>query len=236
MTQAAYGNLPAGFTSVKPTSFVTSTGTTSKVVVDPADFPAALASSTLPPYYGGATLLDLTVVSSDSVARTLNFSQGHILTTQDATDTGAITLTAQNKLSRANGSWIADGWQVGDSVLPFAPRSLSQVAAGIDGIGGLVTAVTATDLTVSGTPWAAGTNVLVAGTRLVAGVQLFATSIPAFSGTVAGTPSVSLLANSNDGSIIRTERKLGTSTLLYASVSGVTASAQIALAPVLGRY
>lgn len=237
MTQAAYGNLPAGFRSPKPVAFTATNGTVAKILVD--QIPASLASATLPPYYGGGTLIDLTATSTDAAAKDVILYVARVMTTQDASATGNITTSAQNVLARANGSWITDGWQVGDAAMIFAPTTLAQVVAGIDGIALIVTGVTATQLTFNGTPLAAGSNVLVAGTRICAVADKARVTVPANSGNSSTIPNTLLLGNSSfDSSKVTSELKFGPDNIIAAAMQAAVSAlpAQVKLLPSIGLY
>lgn len=236
MASPQYAITPSNFITPDPTTFIAANATAAKIVVEPQ--PEAAITATLPPFVGGATLLDLTATSTDAAAKDVLVYLGTLMTAQDATATGNVTLTAQNNLARVNGSWIADRWVVGDLLMSFAAPGTAQVATGIDGIVGTVTTVTALNLTVNGTPFAAGTNVLTAGTRLVNVSQLFRTTIAANSGNSATIPNVSLLGSPQDAAIIRTELKLGSTSFLIVAMQAAVAAlpAFITLSPRLARY
>lgn len=238
MTQAAYGNLPAGFRSPKPIAFTVTNGTVAKVLVD--QIPAANASGSLPPYYGGGTLIDLTATSTDAATKNVILYVGTVLTTQDSTGTGTITTGSQNTLTRAAGSWIADGWEVGAMAMIFTAAGTAQVATGIDGLPLIVTGVTATLLTFNGTPLAAGANVLTSGTRILAVADKSQTPVTANAGN--GTvPNVRLLgtnASQQDNSAVTTELKFGADNMLIAAMAAAVAAlpAQVKLLPSITRY
>lgn len=236
MTTPRYAIVPASFTEPKPVSFTVTNSTIAKVLVEPLQAAAAVAEQ--PPFQGGSTLLDMTASSSDAAAKDVILYLGRILTTQSVGATGNITLTAQNVLTRATAGYLTDGWVVGDPVMLFTPFGTAQVAAGIDGILGIVTAVTNTVLTVNGTPFAAGTNVLTAGTRLVNVGQLFRTTIAANAGNASATPNVPLLGNANDNAVIKTELKLSSTTMLIAAMQAAVAAlpAVVSITPRLARY
>ena len=229
MSAPAFAITPMLFPSFAGASFIAADTTIAKILFEPATADAGAAT----PRYGGATLLDLTATSTDAVAKDVLLWLGEIRTTQETTATGDVTLTAQNKLSRAAGSWIANGWKPGMSVMTFTPPGTAQIAAAIDGIAGIVTAVTALDLTVNGTPFAAGTNLLTAGTRFVQTAQLFRATVAANAGNTAAIPNVSLLGNLMDSSLIRTEFKLGSSCMLIAGMQTAVSAlpAQVFVVP-----
>lgn len=236
MTQAAYGNLPAGFRSPRPIAFTVTNGTTAKVLVD--QIPAALANGSLPPYYGGGTLIDLTATSTDASNKDVILYMGTVLTTQDATNTGSITTGAQNTLTRATGSYIADGWEVGYLAMVFTAAGTAQVVTGIDGLPLIVTGVTATVLTFNGTPLAAGANVLTAGSRIVAVADKARNTVTANAGN--GTvPNALLLANSaQDNSKVTSELKFGPQNMLIAAMASAVSAlpAQVKLLPSIAAY
>lgn len=236
MTQPAYGTLPAGFRSPRPVAFTAANGTTAKILVD--QMPAALANGALPPYYGGGSLLDLTATSTDASNRDVTIYMGTVLTTQDATATGTITTGAQNSLTRTAGSWLADGFEVGLLAMVFAASGVAQVVTGIDGLPLIVTGVTATVLTFNGTPLAAGSNVLSAGSRIMAVADKARVTVTANAGN--GTvPNVCLLGNSlQDNSKVPTEIKLGTDNVLIAAMAAAVSAlpAQVKLLPSVVRY
>lgn len=238
MSQPVNAITPSLFTTPKPAAFTVTNSTIAKVLVEPVVDSAA--SGNLPAFFGGQTVLDLTASSTDAAAKEVILYQGNVLTTQDATATGSITLSAQNLLTRVNGSYITDGWLVGDALMLFTPRGTVQVVAGIDGILGIATAITALTLTVNGTPFAAGTNVLTAGTRIVNVSLISRNAIAANSGNAAGTPNVSLLANlTNDSTKLTTEWKLGSTTMLIAAMAAAVSAlpAQVMVCPrSIARY
>lgn len=237
MTQAAYGNLPAGFRSPKPIAFTVTNGTVAKILVD--QIPAATASGSLPPYYGGGTLIDLTATSSDSADKDVIFYIGTVLTTQDPTSTGSITTGAQNSLTRGSGSWITDGFEVGALAMIFTAAGTAQVVTGIDGIPLIVTGVTATVLTFNGTPLAAGANVLTTGTRICAVADKSRTTILAGAGNSTGVANARLLANPiYDNSVVTSEVKFGPDNILAIAMASTVSAlpAQIKLTPSIGRY
>lgn len=216
MTTPLHAIVPAAFLNFSA-NFIAANGTAAKVVVDPQ--PAAAAGALSPLYMGGGTVIDKVGVSSDTVAKDVIMWQGTALTTVGgATGTAASTTST---LTRTTGSFITDGWSVGDLVMAFAPIGTAPNAA-VDGILGTITAVTATTITVNGTPFAALT--LATGTRLCRMMQALRAPIPAGSGTNGTAPSVNLLNNALDGSVLRYERKLGPNELLAASMASAVSA------------
>ncbi len=237
MTQPAYGNLPGGFFCPRPTSFIATNGTTAKIVVE--QIPAETATGTLPPYYGGGTLIDLTATSTDAASKDVILYVGQLLTTQGASTTGSITTATQNSLVRGSGSWIADGFRVGELAMIFAAAGTDQVVAGIDGIPLIVTAVTALAITFNGTPLASGSNALTAESRIFAVADKVRCTVPANSGNSSTIPNALLLGNEDfDNSKVLTELKLGASNVLIAAMQTAVAAlpAQVKLLPTVARY
>lgn len=231
MSNFANAVTPAFFQGIGPVSFIAANGVAAKVLVEPQVGSAAVG--TLPAFYGGSTVIDLTAVSTD-IVKDFFLYQGKILTTQDAAATGAMTTTTST-IPRTVGSFITDGWQVGDLVMTFAPVGTAANAA-MDGISGSVTAVSDLTLTVSGTPFAALT--LAAGTRVARVAPLFRTTITAVAGMDGVVANVALLGNSKDSSSIRTERKLGPTDMLIGAMQAAVGAlpAFVAISGQLARY
>lgn len=222
MSQPAYAITPAHFCTPKPATFIAADGTAAKVVVEP--YPSAAASGNLPPFYGGCAVLDVIAASSDGSTKDILVYFGKVLTTQDTGASGALTITSQNTLSRVSGSFVTDGWRAGDLLMVFATPSTAQVAGGLDGVLATVTAVADLTITVNGTPWAAGTHTLTAGTRIVNVSQLLRTTVPANSGNSATVPNTTLLGSAMDTSVVRTEFKLGPDAMLIAGMQAAVSA------------
>ena len=230
MSNPLHANTPAAF-DTDECSLVTGTGTAAVVLLETQ--PAAVATATSPLFIGGATVIDGTVATTESAARDLVLWKGKVLTTQETTNTGAMTTTSST-IVRAAGSFITDKWQVGDVVMTFAPRTLARNASQ-DGIVGLVTTVAALTLTVSGTPFAALT--LAAGSRVCKMTRLFTTAIPINAGNTNAIPNVKLVNNSMDVGVSLGDRKLGANDLLaVSSGAALTASTVTSASVQFARY
>lgn len=223
---------PALFQQQTPETFIAANGTTAKILVDA--FPGAAASGTTPALYGGGTVIDLTAVSTDSSPKDVILYAGFIATTQSAGATGTVTTTT-NTLVRASGSFITDGWQVGDLVMTFAPYGTA-ANTGVDGILGIVTTVSATTLTVNGTPFAAVT--LATGTRIVRVTPHCRMTVAANAGTNGTTSSVALLNNFLDGSLLKSEIKVGSANMLIVAMQSAVSAlpAYVSIRPVVALY
>lgn len=235
MSAPVYAITPSSFDTAQA-SFVNATGTAAKIVVQPQ--PAAAPGATSPAYYGGCTVLDLVAASTDTSDRDVVVYVGKVLTTQDATNTGNLTVSGQNTLSRASGSFIADGWTVGDDAMIFAAPGTAQTVSAIDGVLCTVTAVTSGALTFSGTPLAAGTNVLTSASRIFRTAQLLTAKVALNSGNTNAIPNAaSLWSATVDSSKLTTERKLGPADALIAALPvAVTAAKKVQFNAQIARY
>lgn len=230
MSNPLYGIVPSSF-DTDSGSIITATGTAAVMIIEPQV--AAVATATTPLYSGGATVIDGTISTTESVARDLQVWKGKIVTTQNTGNTGAMTTTTSTVV-RVNGSFITDGWRVGDIVMMFAPNTIAANAA-VDGIVGTITVVTALTLTVSATPFAALT--LAAGTRVAKMRRVFVTSVPIGAGSTAASANVKLVNNTNDTSISLGDRKLGVNDFLaVASLTALTASTVTTVEAIYARY
>jgi len=223
---------PAYFESIGPVSFVAGNSTLAKVLVEPKV--GAAAAGTLPAFYGGCTIIDLTASSTDAASKDVYIYLGRIFTTQETTATGAMTTTTST-IPRTNGSFITDGWLVGDLVMTFAPVGTAPNAS-MDGVLGVVTTVAALTLTVNGTPFAALT--LAAGTRIVKVSPLFRAPVAASSGTNGTAPNVLFQGNALDSTATPLERKLGTTDMLIGAMQAAVAAlpAYVSFTGQVARY
>lgn len=238
MASPRFSATPALFPTPRATGFIAATGTAAKILVEPLAAAAEVTTAPpSPPFYGGGTVFDLSVSSTDSVAKSMLVYRGVVLTTV-GTDTGTTTLSAQNAITRTTGDFIADGWRIGDQVMVFAPSNGSQVAAAIDGIAGTITTLTTAVLTVNGTPWAAGSNVLTTGSRIVNVTQFLRAAIPANAGNSDTILPVAVISNTLSAAIWEQEVKLGPSTMLIGSmVAAVSAlPAVVSVTASVARY
>lgn len=231
MSGPVYAITPALFPCPSAANFTATNTTVAKILVE--QFPAAIATTTTPQFYGGCTAIDLLATSSDSVARDFLLYIGTVATTQGAS-TGAMTTTTST-IPRVSGSFIADGFLVGDQVMTFAPFGTAP-NAGVDGIVAIVTAVAALTLTLSGTPIAA--LALATGTRVVRLSSRGRTTIPIAAGTNGTTKSQALIGTSTDGSLLTTEIKLGPNNLLIGGMQAAISAlpAVVSIQPTIALY
>lgn len=232
MTRAVYANVPAAFLQPPPVNFSITNGTIAKVVID--TYAAAAAGATSPAYYGGCTAIDLVATSTDGSNKALMIYQCTVATTQDAALTGAMTTTTST-IPRTTGSFITDGYLVGDQVMTFAPFGTAP-NVGVDGIPCIVTGVAALTLTLSGTPIAA--LALAAGTRVVRANLHNRVPVLANSGTDGVVASTKIIGNTLDNSLLTTEIKLGPLNLLAVAMQAAVSAlpALVSVGPTISRY
>lgn len=234
MSSPDHAIVPSAFRGGLPCSFIASDGTKAKLV---ADVTASQAGSgTQPRLIGGSSVIDLTVTSTDAAAKEVIAWYGTVYTTAGGA-TGTLSTTISS-IVRASGSFISDGWVPGDLAMMFAPTVRgSAIAAGAnDGILGIVTAVSATALSVNGSPFSATT--VAATTRICRMAHGFRAAIPALSGSSAAVPNVTLLNNGNDASLLKYEKKLGADDVVALSMGSAVSAlpAYISVEAVLALY
>lgn len=232
MSSPQYATTPTGFPHPAPATFTASNTTIAKVLVDL--LPAAVAASPLPAYYGGCTVIDLIATSSDSVARDVQAYIGTVATTVGASTTGAVTTTTST-IPRVSGSFIADGWLVGDLVMTFTAFGTAPNVA-VDGILGVVTTVAALTLTLSGTPIAA--LALATGTRIVKVTPRLRVTVPLGAGTTSGVGSQGMLNQSIDGATLKYEIKLGPNNMLITAMAATISAlpVYVSIDPTIATY
>ena len=236
MSSPDHAIMPAKFSNALMASFIASDGTAAKLLVDQSTNVSA-ATTTAPKICGGCTLMDLTASSTDSVGKDFQFYDGTVLSTVGAS-TGTVTFTSST-IARAVGSWITDGWTPGDLVMSFsltAAGIATARVAGQDGVLGIVTGVTATTITVNGTPFTAGAA--PSGMRICQVAPLYRATIPAGAGQNPTIQSLKLLGSGFDGSTMKLERKFGPNDIFaVAPVTAVSAlPAVVAFAPKIALY
>ena len=232
MSGPIYAITPAAFKMPPPVTFTAANTTLAKVLVDA--IPSAAATGNDPLFVGGCSVLDILATSSDAANKDVLLYVGQIATTQGSGPTGAMTTTTST-IPRATGSFITDGWLVGDLAMCFAPFGTAPNAA-VDGILCVVTGVAAGTLTLNGTPIAALT--LATGTRIVRVSPYMRVTVAAGSGTNGTTSNVNLLNNGADSSVMRYERKLGPTDMLIAAMQATTSAvpAAVSLSTQIARY
>jgi len=175
---------------------------------------------------GGCRVIDGSIASTDGTARSLVIWLGRVLSR--ASDFGGtLTVTGTNAFNRATGSFITDGWRAGDTVMPFG-----MTTAANNGVAGVVTTVTATVLTVTGTPYTNETMPTTA--RLIRVSQRTRRAVAISSGNTDTAPPVVLMGGTQDpasAALPDTGYSLGDIDVMIvgmaATVSALPASVQV---------
>ncbi len=234
MSSPDHAIVPSAFKGGLPCSFIASDGVKAKLIAD-VTTPQG-ASTTLARLIGGSSIIDMTVASTDAVAKEMIVWYGTVYTTAGGS-TGTVSTTTST-IVRASGSFITDGWVPGDLVMMFAPttKGAAIVAGANDGIVGVVTSVAALTLTVNGTPFSATT--VAATTRICRMAYGFRAAITANAGSSASVPNVSLLNNGNDTSLLKYEKKLGADDVVALSMGSAVSAlpAYISVEATLALY
>lgn len=224
MSSPQFALVPSSYPAADPLTFNVNNSTLLRKMFEP--FAAAVETTNSPKWYGGCQLTDLLASSTDATSRDFLLWTANITTTQETTATGNITTTTTT-ITRANGSWITDGWQVGDIASIFTAVGVAAVA-GTEGLLAAISAVTATVLTftVVGGAWSAATA--PAGCRVCKMHQRYRFTVPLNSGNAAAVANFSVLNGANDNSLLRTEMSLGATEMLViqpvAAISALPAS------------
>lgn len=199
-----------------------------------APIAGAAQGALTPLYYGGCSILELLATSSDSANKDFQFYTGRLTTTIGAA-TGAVT-TAPTVLTRATGSWVTDGWQIGDLVTVQSPSGVAPTSA--DGLVGVVSSVTASALTFVNVGTAYPNAITLNTGSYVYKISPWQrVTVPLGAGTASGVANYSVLGSAMESSNLRTDKKLGINTaLLAAPIAALTAGATyVSFAAVIGR-
>ena len=214
MTSPANAITPALFQLAGPITFIANNVTKAKILVDTSIMaPATNATAYQPSYYGGCSVLDITASTTGATMPTYVYL-GTVGTVQDTTNTGvmATTNTTNSTVTRSTGSFITDGFRIGDNIMLFVPLTGTPDLA-VDGLLSTVTNVSANTLTLNGVTVGSNTS-LATGTRVVRVKTHFVANVQANSGANVTTVSTGMLNNPNDGGILRSEIKLGPNNML----------------------
>lgn len=200
-------------------SLTVTTGTRAKMLVDHApaglqlpdngSFPASMPQITR----GGQRVIAGTMSSTDSVSRDVLVYRGSTLTTQSTANTGTLQVATTSSITRGTGDFRLDGWTIGDALMAFGPAPTTWGGLGSPdysnnagaltalssvGVLAIISALSATTITVNGTPLTAEQ---LPGCRLIRVSQVHRTTIAANSGNAAATPDLILLGNTNEADI-----------------------------------
>ncbi len=243
---------PGGYDNPKA-AFVAATGVLGRVLVPeyPATALAALTAATAAVaeiarpdestieqrvLTGGCRVIDVTAVSTDSTARDLRLYSGTVTAAVVPTflplgvsSMTTLVITTQNTFTRTGmGSFITDGWQVGQQAMLWG----SAVAAN-NGAISTVTAVTATVLTFSGTVWTNEAAVQT-GAEIYRVAPKFVVSIAINSGNTSAIANTKILNAGNDSVNDSSGLFLGANEALIGALL-VATSGNIAVSATVGR-
>lgn len=215
-------SVPGGWADTQQISFTAAAGTQARILSD-----VSPASGN---YLGGQRVYDITISSSDAVANALTLLEGAQKTLYVNMGVATTTATTNATITRTTGSFITEGYLIGDSVMPFGA-----VASAENGVAGTLTSVSATTLIFNGVPtgWAANTE--GAGFRLFRITKRAPVSIPANAGIAtsvsAMSANVQVIGQSNDSTRDALGIELGAASVLlcalYQAASALPAQIQV---------
>lgn len=232
-----------GYWDNQVVSFTITNSTQAKILCDvtPAQVVAAVSGETALPgesairqrvLQGGCRIIDGTIASTDSAAKSLLSYVG--VQTSLYANMGVVTTTAttNSTVTRNAGSFITDGYQVGDKIMLFGC-----VTGANNGTTNIVTGVAANTLTVSGTTGIPTAETQGAGFRIIRlgrGTQI---AIPANSGNADATPAIKLIGT-NESRTDTSGVQLGATGMLIVAMSAAISAlpAQIDVSAQRGLY
>lgn len=236
------GSLPINWAN-STVSFTVTNATQAKVLVGPNPplVVATISGETALPYetsvrqriqQGGALVIDGLLTSTDGTARNLIIWTGNQTTL--FANMGAPTITSTTTINRTVGSFVTDGYAVGDNIMIFGDT----VQAANNGVSAIVTTVTATTLVCNGTPFTNETS--AAGFYVARISQTTNKAVAASSGTNGTTAAVALIGGLLDP---RTQNnpygiELGASGLLIVGMAATISAlpAQVSVSAHYGLY
>lgn len=222
------GTLP-GYWGNSEVTFSAANTTHAKVLVDvsPAAVVAAISGETALPGLGasenavrqrvktgGRRVIDGLITSSDSAAKIMRIFTGTQLSLYADMGTVTTTATTHSTITRSAGSFITDGWKVGDVCMAFGSLSAAN-----DGMQGRVTAVAAGTLTLDGTTEISVAETQGAGFRLVRVGAGTAKPVPANSGYLSTVVPVPLLNGAQDPRVDTSGIMLGATGMLIVAMA-----------------
>lgn len=212
--------LPGQISNPIMAAFTASNGLQAKVLQDVTSATGILT--------GGARIYDLVAASTDTNANSLIIWQGLQMTL--FANMGAPTITTQNIINRTSGSYITDGFAVGDKVMVLGDTA----NPANNGTPQVVTAVAALTLTVNGTPWT--NEACQAGFRIIKVSRRATVSVAANAGNTTAIGNVQLIAgNGNDSTKDPLGISLGLSGMLLASMAVAVVGAVPATVEITGN-
>lgn len=225
MSTPQFGTVPGAFDDNKSASFIAASGTLAQIIADITNTPTA-------PLLGGKRIYDITISSTDAVNNAMTLWDGLQASLYANMGTVTTTATSNATVTRTVGSFISDGWVVGQIAMCFG-----SAGAGNNGNAATVTSVTANTLTFNGIPAGFTANTEAAGFRLIRVVRRAPVLVPANSGNVVSTSSalsnVQLIGQGNDKTTDSLGLEVGPNSLLlvsvYQAVSALPAVIQVSV-------
>jgi len=217
------GTLPGYWDGISA-EFITNNGTQAKILADvtPARVMPAVSGETPRPgepsvrqrvLTGGCRVLDLCAVSTDGTDRSVLIAEGVETTVYADMGTATTTATTNSTITRTSGSFITDGYKVGDCIMLFGAATDNN-----NGTYNIVTAVAAGSLTVSGTTGIPTAETQAAGFRILKMSRPIRFPVPANSGNTDTAPAKQLLGSSQWPRLDSTGISLGAKSVLVASM------------------
>ncbi len=234
------GTLP-GYWNNNTVSFTAASTTSAKILVDvsPAQVVAAISGETALPgestvrqrvLTGGCRVIDGKATSSDSVARALLVYEGVQTSLYANMGTVATTATTNSTITRTVGSFITDGFQIGDNIMVFGA-----VSAANNGMIAIVTGVAAGTLTLSGTTAISVAETQSAGFRIIRVGAAYRKPVAITAGTDGTTAPVPIIGGTLDPRTDTTGISLGANGMLIVGMQA-TISALPAVVSVTANF
>jgi hypothetical protein len=197
------GTLPA-YWQTNQTSFTLTNALKAKIIIDvsPAKVVAEISGETALPgessirqrvLMGGQRVVDGLISSTDAAAKSMLFYIGKQLSLYASMGVVTTTATANATVTRTVGSFITDGWTIGDSLMLYGSLSYAN-----DGVLAQITSVTATALTLNGIAGVSVAETQGAGFRVIKVAQATRIPIPANAGNTDAIFPVRLFGHIND--------------------------------------
>lgn len=224
-------------------AFTITDSTNAKIIVDkalPQVLPAIAGETALPGeatvrqrvLHGGCQVFDGTISSSDVSAKNLNMFVGDELTIGSNMGTVAFTATTNATITRTTGSFITDGWMVGEKLMAF-----NSTGAANNGKPVSITAVTATTLTLSGVSAISVAGAQDATLRLFAVSQRTQINVTAGAGTNGTSTPIKLIGNNQDMSSSPVIQLGATNVLICSMAAAISAlPASVDVSATVGYY
>jgi|GEM_PF-6536703 len=232
MSNALWGVVPAEFDGGTATvGFNANNGTVAKILLDVlAPASAVLTGTPSPLFLGGGSIFDIVATSSDAAAKDILLWHCRVMSTPSV-----LLTTTANTLGRATGTWVSEGYQVGETLMLFGTSGNGN--SGQDGIPCMITSIVNQVITFQGTPLAASAG-LTSGTRVCKAYNWQRQTVTAGSGITSGVASQQILGGSNDGSTVRSERKIGKNDIIAVSMQAAVSAlpAQVVVNAQYARY